>query len=113
MAETLSYYITYQTHFISPDSINSYLYGIINQLKPFLVKWTLKGARRMHSKGVCHKTPLLVWDLESMQGQLAGSSSFDDLPFEVQLNTRFMGLFRMGKLVENDKLALQDWKKLL
>ena len=24
-----------------------------------------------------------------------------------------MGLLHMGKLVENDKLALQDWKKLL
>ena len=31
--ETLSYYITYQTHFISPDSIDSYLSGIVNQLK--------------------------------------------------------------------------------
>ena len=32
-AETFSYYITYQTHSISPNSINSYLSGIINQLK--------------------------------------------------------------------------------
>ena len=31
--ETLSYYITYQTHFISPNSIDSYLSSIINQLK--------------------------------------------------------------------------------
>ena len=35
MAETLSYYITYQTHFISPDSIDSYLSRIINQLEPY------------------------------------------------------------------------------
>ena len=53
--ETLSYYITYQTHFISPDSIDSYLSGIVNQLKLYypdvckqrgslLVKHTLKGA---------------------------------------------------------------------
>ena len=33
--ETLSYYITYQTHFISPNSIDPYLSGIINQLKPY------------------------------------------------------------------------------
>ena len=32
-AKTLSYYITYQTHFISPDSVDSYLSGIINQLE--------------------------------------------------------------------------------
>ena len=33
--KTLSYYITYQTHFISPDSVNSYLFSIVNQLKPY------------------------------------------------------------------------------
>ena len=54
-AETLSYYITYQTHFIIPDSVDSYLSGIVNQLEPYypdihkqqgslLVKCTLKGA---------------------------------------------------------------------
>ena len=53
--KTLSYYIIYQTHFISPNSVDSYLSGIINQLKPYypdvckqqeslLVKCTLKEA---------------------------------------------------------------------
>ena len=28
MPKTLSYYITFQMHFISPDSVNSYLLGI-------------------------------------------------------------------------------------
>ena len=34
-ADTLSYYITYQTHFISPDSIDSYLSSTANQLEPY------------------------------------------------------------------------------
>ena len=35
MPDTLSYYITYQSHFINPSSINSYLSGIVNQLEPY------------------------------------------------------------------------------
>jgi hypothetical protein len=54
-AETLSYYITFQSSHISPKSVESYLSGICNNLEPFfpeiranrasaLVKRTLKGA---------------------------------------------------------------------
>ena len=122
-AKTLSYYITYQTHFISPDSINSYLSGIVNQLKLYypdvckqweslLIKHTLKGAWRLHSKGVRHKKPLSVHNLETMQAHLAGSTSFDDLLFEAQLNTRFAGLLQLGELVENNKPVLWDWKRI-
>ena len=32
--DTLNYYITYQSHFISLASVDSYLSGIINQLEP-------------------------------------------------------------------------------
>ena len=77
-----------------------------------LVKQTLKGAWRMCSKGVCWKKPLSVQDLESVWMQLKGSSSFDNLLFKAQLNTRFMGLLCLGELVKNNKPALQDWKKI-
>ena len=124
MAETLSYYITYQTHFISPDSVDSYLSRIVNQLKPYypdvckqqgslLVKQTLKGAQRMCSKGVCHKKPLLIWDLESVQAQLAGSTLFNDLLFEAQLNTGFgvsFGWVNWSKMIN---LPYKTGKKLL
>ena len=122
-AKTLSYYITYQTHFISPNSIDPYLSGIINQLKPYypdvhkqwgslLVKCTLKGAQRLCSKGVCHKKPLSVFDLDTMWACLAGSTSFNDLLFEAQLGTRFAGLLWLGELVKNNKPVLWDWKKI-
>ena len=35
MLDTLSYYVTYQSHFINPSSVDSYLSGIVNQLKPY------------------------------------------------------------------------------
>ena len=122
-AKTLSYYITYQTHFISPNSVDSYLSGIINQLKPYypdvhkqqeslLVKCTLKGAWRLCSKGVHCKKPLSVHDLETMQAHLAGSTSFNNLLFKAQLNTGFVGLLQLGELVKNNKPALWDWKKI-
>ena len=66
----------------------------------------------MCSKGVRCKKPLSVCDLETMQEQLAGSTSFNDLLFEAQLNTGFAGLLWLGKLVKNDRPALQDWKKI-
>ena len=33
--DTLSYYVAYQSHFINPSSIDSYLSGIVNQLEPY------------------------------------------------------------------------------
>ena len=33
--DMLSYYIIYQLHIIIPDSVDSYLSGIINQLEPY------------------------------------------------------------------------------
>jgi len=33
--ETLSYYITFQSSFINPSSVNTYLSGICSQLEPF------------------------------------------------------------------------------
>ena len=70
--DTLSYYII---HFISPDSADSYLLGIVNQLEPYyadiwkhqgslLVRWALKRAWRSQTKGVHCKAPLSVYDLD-------------------------------------------------
>ena len=58
------------------------------------------------------KKPLAVHNLHTVQVRLAGSTSFDDLLFEVQLSTGFTGLLQLGELVENDKPALRDWKKI-
>ena len=55
--QTLSYYITFQSFFINPKSVNSYLSGISNQLEPnflevhknchsYLIVQTLVGAKQ-------------------------------------------------------------------
>ena len=55
--ETLSLYVTYQSTFINPTSVDSYLSGIANQMETFfpdvrknrhsaLISHTLKGAKR-------------------------------------------------------------------
>ena len=57
--ETLSLYIIYQSSFIKPKSVDTYLLGIANQMQDFfpevhhnrncmLVSRTLKGAMRRH-----------------------------------------------------------------
>jgi hypothetical protein len=60
--DLLSLYITFQSTFISPRSVDSYLSSICNQLEPYfphvrancasqLVSHTLKGAHRRHGWG--------------------------------------------------------------
>ena len=68
--ETLSLYVTYQSTFINPKSVDSYLLGIADQMESFfsdvqknghsaLVSRTLKSAKRWHSVPIHRKTPYL------------------------------------------------------
>ena len=112
--ETLSYYIMFQSHFIGPSSVNSYLLAISNQLDPYypdiqkyyalpLVRHTMKGAHCSHNRVVQQKLPLTVQNLTFVHDHL------DDLLFDVQLSTGFSGLLWLGELVSSDKW---DWKKV-
>src|ERR1700731_4890228 len=67
--DTLSLYVAYQSSFISPASVDSYLSGICSQLEPYyphvrtsrasqLVVRTLKGARRRHACLTTRKSAL-------------------------------------------------------
>ena len=38
--QTLSYYVTFQSFFINPKSVDSYLSGISNQLEPYCCEYT-------------------------------------------------------------------------
>ena len=107
---TLSIYITYQSHFISLSSVDSYLSGICNQLEPFypdvwkhqgsvLVKQTLKGMWHSQNIVVEQKGPLTVHDLTYAHDQLVAMSHLDDLLFNAQLNSGFCGLLQLGELV--------------
>src|ERR1700753_3961869 len=73
--KTLSLYIVYESHYIDPRSVKSYLSGICNELEldypntrenrhhPF-VRRTLRGCQRMFSKAVNRKDPLEASDVQ-------------------------------------------------
>jgi hypothetical protein len=121
--ETLSYYVAFQSSFINPKSVDSYLSGICNQLEPFypnvrknrlsvLVTRTLAGAKRRFGVPASRKAPLSVTNLQHVATDLLASPAHDNLLFEAQLNTGFTGLLRLGDLTFPDKLADRDYRKV-
>jgi len=75
--ETFSFFIVYMSTHIKPDSVNSYLSGICNQLEPFfpdvrkrrasiLVSRTLAGCRHRFGTPIHRKQPLSKTDLETV-----------------------------------------------
>ena len=121
--ETLSLYVTYQSTFINPKSVDSYLSGIANQMESFfpdvrknrhsaLVSRTLKGAKRRHGVLIHRKKPLSLEDLKAVHHDLKSSSDHDDLLFVSQLLIGFHGLLRLSELCFPDHLAIQDFSKI-
>ena len=121
--ETLSLYITYQSTFINPKSVDSYLSGIVNQMESFfpevqknchsaLVSCTLKGTKRQHGVPIHHKNPLSLEDLKVVCHNLKLSSDHDDLLFISQLLIGFHGLLQLSEVCFPDHLALQDFSKI-
>jgi hypothetical protein len=97
-SQTLSYYTTFQSFYINPKSVDSYLSGICNQLEPYfpdvrqnrksaLVNRTLAGAKRYRGTPTNRKSPLTVANLLTVAEDLAHSTLHDDLLFNAQLNT--------------------------
>jgi hypothetical protein len=123
-AETLSYYVTFQSSHINPKSVESYLSGICNNLEPFfpeiranrasaLVKRTLKGALRRHGRPTKRKSPLTTAHLQSIATHFINSRDHDDMLFLCMLNTGFPGLLRLGEMAVTDNLNLRDFRKVV
>ena len=121
--ETLSLYITYQSSFINPKSVDSYLSSIANQMEVFfpdvrrnrnsaLVSRTLKGAKRRHGSPIHRKTPLSLEDLKVVYNDLKLSTDHDDLLFLSQLLVGFHALLRLAELCFPDRLLLRDFSKI-
>jgi hypothetical protein len=121
--ETLSLYVTYQSSFINPKSVDSYLSGIANQMEAYfpdvhknrnsaLVRQTLKGAKRRHGVPIHRKNPLSLEDLRVVYNDLESSSAHDDLLFLSQLLVGFNVLLRLSELCFPDHIALQDFSKI-
>jgi hypothetical protein len=121
--DTLSFYTVYMSHHIKPESVNSYLSGICNQLEPYypearsnrrhqLVARTLWGCKKLRAVATTRKRPLMRSELSALQPHYMSSSSHDDLLFFVILVVGFHGLMRLGELVWPDKKSLQDYRKV-
>ena len=101
--ETLNLYFAYQSMFINPKSVDSYLSGIVNQVEASfpnvqehcnstLVSCTLKDTKRQHGVPICRKSPLLLGDLKVVHDDLKSSSDHNDLPFLSQILVGFHAL---------------------
>jgi len=101
--ETFSFFIVYMSTHIKPDSVNSYLSGICNQLEPFfpdvrkrqasiLVSQTLAGYRCHFGMPIHCKRPLSKTDLETVISHIGTSLDHDEKLFLAILLTGFHGL---------------------
>jgi hypothetical protein len=122
--ETLSFFVVYMSYHIKPQSVDSYLSGICNQLEPHfpdvrkhrnssLVSRTLKGCKRMRNSPTLRRSPLLPSHVLSITYSLHASSPHDDLLFATILVTGFHGLLRLGELTTNDNRMKRDWRKVI
>jgi hypothetical protein len=120
---TLAFYVTYMCHHINPRSVESYLSGICNNLKPHyphirdsrrhpLVTKTLKGAKKMRALPITRKSPLTRQRLGEIVTSLTPSSCHDTKLFMAILTTGFHALLRLGELVWPDRSDLQDYRKV-
>lgn len=121
--DTLSFFVVYMSHHISPRSVAAYLSGIVNQLEPFyplvrdarssqIVQRTLKGCHKLRAQPVVRKRALALPDIQLLLDRYEASTAHDDQLFLSMLLTAFCGLMRLGELVFPDNSDLHDWRKI-
>ena len=114
---------TFQSTFINPKSVDSYLSGIANQLETYfpnvraarksaLVTRALQGAKCHYGVPTTRKLPLTKADLITVTDAYKVNPSHDDILFVTQLLTGFDCLLRLGELTWPDKLDLRDYRKV-
>ena len=121
--DTLSFFIVFMSHHISPRSVKSYLSGIVQQLEPDfpsikeirvspLIAKVMKGCLKTKSKPIRRKDPLSVEDLRLIGERFTNSRNHDDLLFSAILFTGFHGLLRLGEMTFPDDPKIRDWRKV-
>jgi hypothetical protein len=120
--ETLSFFTVYMSSYIKPDSVNSYLSGICNQLEPYfpnvrncrkssLVSRSLAGCRRRFGSPIKRKRPLSKDDLNLVALQLGPSPSHNDKLFLSMITTGFAALLRTQEMAFPDNKNKQNYQK--
>jgi hypothetical protein len=122
--ETLSFFVVFMSHHISPRSVNTYLSGLVNQLHPFfpdvrdarrspLVTRTLTGCLKLKAKPIERKQALSLANVSQLLSQFGDTFIHDDLLFVAILLTAFFALHRLGELTFPDDASLRDWRKVI
>jgi len=120
---TLALYVTFQSTYINPKSVDTYLSGISNQLethfpdvraarKSALVSRALQGAKRRFGVPTHRKLPLTKANLSAVRSAYGASPPHDDLLFVTQLFVGTSCLMRLAELTWPDQLALRDYRKV-
>ena len=121
--DTLSFFVVYLSHYISPRSVGTSSSGIVNQLEPFyptirearcsrLVQYTLKGCMKLTACPVRRKRALTEQEIHYVRNHFATSPSHDDRLFLAMLSTGFLGLMRLGELTLVGDLTTRDRRRL-
>ena len=110
-------------HHIKPDSVNTYLSGICQQLEPYfanvqearkgrLVHRTLEGCKCLCGTPTIRKHALTIADLNIICSTYNDTSSHDNLLFYTQLCVGFFTLMQLGELTFPDNVALHGPQKV-
>jgi hypothetical protein len=121
--DTLSFFVVYMCHHISPRSVSTYLSGLVSQLQPFfpdikaarhsrVVRQTLQGCHKMLAQPTKRKRALMPSDVHLVLRHYETSTLHDDLLFLTLFLTAFFALMRLGELVFSDDRFVHDWKKI-
>ena len=108
-ADTISFFTVFMSHHIKPDSVDTYLSGICQQLEPYfpsvrtirksmLCKRTLTGCKRLRGVPTIRKRALTLQDLLIVIHHYRHSTSHDDLLFLCLLLTGFFCPLAIGRV---------------
>jgi hypothetical protein len=122
--QTMSFYVVYMCHHISPNSIATYLSGIIHELEPFypstrdachhrLVTKTLQGCKKDRATNKRRKRALTRAELRHVVSERSNIQDHDVCLWIAILCTAFHGLLRLGELVDSDNPKLRNPRKTI
>lgn len=121
--DTLSFYTVFMCHHIQPDSVDSYLSGICNQLEHLfpdirtirrhrLVAKTLQGCKKLYGEPSHRKDPLTTDNLRVLLAAFP-PVSHDNILFAILVLVGFFALHRLGELTWPDSVKLRDSRKVI
>ena len=115
-ADSISFFTVFMCHHIKPNSVNTYLLGIFQQLKPYYpsVREIRKSiiCKRARGTPTNQKRALTLHNLQVVIDYYAISTSHDDLLSLSLLLTGFFTLMRLGKLTIPYDKSLFDHRKI-